>query len=82
MVAAGGISTREGNQESSPNPKTRRQGLYWIHGPLGPNWVVQHHGLKKPGYSGYRLGDFGTRFGHPVLSPDTSSFGTETLEFC
>ena len=47
MVDAGGTITRKGIQESSPNTKTCRQGLYWIQGPLGSNRVAQHRGHKN-----------------------------------
>ena len=51
MVAAGGISIREGNQRIPGvilyPPRCVVKRLNWIHGPLGQNRVVQYHGLKN-----------------------------------
>ena len=35
----------------------------------------------RPGYSGFRLEDSGSTFGHPIDIPDTTGLGPETLYF-
>jgi len=82
MVAAGGTITRKGIQESSPNTKTCRQGLYWIHGPLGSNRVAQHRGHKNSDTPGQGSDIRSSTRILWVLARRLQSFVQRSLNYC